>query len=97
LSGRSSGALFSTIVSPALLRPIMNYNALREAFGWFGESDPMAVCWAVAGPPDEDDEDDEPDSYSRGGDIDDDDDLDDEDDEEEEDEEEDGTLWAGHA
>ena len=69
----------------------MNLHFLRHPFSYFGEYDPLAVCWAVAGPLDDDEE--EGDSYSRGGDMDDDEDEDvygDDDDEGEED-----TLWAG--
>lgn len=72
----------------------MDQNLFHHGFSWLPEYDPLAVCWALAGPTDDDDEDDEEeDSYSRGGDSDDDEDEDvlDEDDEEED---EAGTLWA---
>ena len=70
----------------------MNLDFLKRPFSYFGEYDPLAVCWAVAGP--EDDDEDEGDSYSRGGDMD-----DDEDDEDiygdEDEDDSDDTLWAG--
>jgi hypothetical protein len=73
--------------SPSLLRPIMKQTLFGHRFSWFAEYDPLAVCWALAGP-EEDDDDDEGDSYSRGGDLD----EDEEDDDEDEDQA--GTLWA---
>ena len=73
----------------------MDLDLVRRGFTWFGESDPMAVCWAQAGPADDEDDDDDEDSYSRGGDLDDDeDDFDDEDEDEDDGHDAGGTLWA---
>ena len=71
----------------------MNLYFLKRPFSYFGEYDPLAVCWAVAGP--QDDDDDEGDSYSRGGDMEDDEDEDEDIYGDEDEDDADDTLWAG--
>lgn len=76
----------------------MDLDFLRRGFSWFGESDPLSVVWALAGPADEDDDDEEDgDNYSRGGGEEEDEDDESYDDEDDEDDGHDagGTLWAG--